>query len=116
MKAELRSLSSLDVDLRSYVPDEEAFCITVTAQIAPVGQTAAEAFDFDVCSPRWLEACLKSESVISGRHTLFMSDFNLEVLESYILKRVHQAEGSDWASVAKKLSSWSLWESEEYEP
>ena len=116
MRAELRALGSVDVDLRSYVPEEEAFCITVTAEIGAVGEAGADNFDFDVCSPQWLEAALQNDMVVSGRHKLFMSGFNLAALEAYVAKRVRQADGPDWPSIAEKLGRWSRWEFEDYTP
>jgi hypothetical protein len=114
MRAELKALESVDVDLRSYVPEEEAFCISVTAKIGAIGEAGADNFDFDVCSPQWLEVALQGEKVISGRHKLFMTGFSLAALEAYVTKRVRQAEGLDWQSVAEKLSRWSHWEFEDY--
>lgn len=114
MRAELRALESVDADLRSYRPEAEAFCITVTAEIGAVGETGANNFNFDVCSPQWLEAALESDEVISGRHKLFMAGFYLARLEAYVVKRVRQAEGPNWASVAEQPSRWSHWEFEDY--
>jgi hypothetical protein len=115
MRAELKSLDSLDVDLRSHVPDDEDFCISVTAQIGTIGGHGADCFDFEVCSPKWLELALETDTVVSGRHKLFMSTFSYEALEAYVVKRVHQAEGPDWPSVAEKLSRWGHWEFEDYQ-
>jgi hypothetical protein len=115
MRAELKALDSVDVDLRSYVPEDEAFCISITAHIGAVGESGVDAFRFDVCSPQWLEAALQTDAVISGRHTLFMDGFRLGALEAYVVKRVRQAEGPDWPSVAEKLSRWAYWEFEDYQ-
>ena len=114
MRAELKAMHSIDADLRSYVPKDEAFCITVTAEIGAVGKPGADNFNFDVCSPQWLEAALETDEVISGRGKLLMTGFRLATLEAYVIKRVRQAEGPDWASVAEKLSRWSHWEFEDY--
>ena len=114
MRAELKSLDSVDVDLRSYVPEHEAFCVTVIARIGAVGDVGADNFNFDVCSPQWLATEFASFDVVSGRHKLFMSNFNFDALEAYVTKRVRQAEGPDWPSVAEKLSRWSHWEFEDY--
>ena len=115
MRAELRSLYSVDVDIRTYIPAEDAFCIGVTAEIGAVGEKGADNFEIEVCSPKWLDAALRDEAVVSGRHRLFMSGFNYGALEAYVLKRVQQAEGPDWASVADKLSRWAAWEFEDYQ-
>ncbi len=116
MRAELRALNCVHEDLRTYFPADEAFCITVTAEIGRLGGQGADNFDFDVCSPQWLEAALETDKVVSGRHKLFMIGFDLSALEAYVVKRVRQAEGPDWPSVAEKLGRWSHWEFEDYRP
>lgn len=73
MRAELKSLDSYDHDLRSYVPEVEAFCVSINAMIGSPGGEGADLFRFDVCSPKWLEEALDGDPVVSGRHTLFMS-------------------------------------------
>ncbi|MCG6120233.1 MAG: immunity 8 family protein [Blastomonas sp.] len=115
MRAELKSLSSVDVDLETYRPHDEAFCIEVTAEIGPLGEIGAEMFQFRVCSPGWLAKELESDAIVSGRHRFFMSQFRYDALEAYVLKRVRQAEGSDWPSVAEKLARWGYWEFEDYQ-
>ena len=115
MRAELKSLSSVDVDLATYAPQDEAFCIEVTAEIGPLGESGAEMFQFQVCSPGWLSLKLESDAIVSGRHRFFMSRYNYEALEAYVLKRVRQAEGADWCSVAEKLGRWGYWEFEDYQ-
>ena len=108
MRAELRSLDYFEADLESF--EGEAFHITVTATIGPVGEQGADNFDFDVCSPEWLRVQLESDHVVSGRYMLIMADFDLPTLQRFVEKRVRQAEGSDWPSVAEKLMAWSRWE------
>jgi hypothetical protein len=115
MRAELKLLSSVDVELRTYAPPDESFCIQVTAEIGALGGRGAEIFLFEVCSPAWLERELQSDTVISGRRRLFMSSFSYDILEAYVLKRVRQAEGPDWQAVAEKLARWSHWEFEDYQ-
>ena len=115
MRAELKSLSSLDVVLETYAPPDDAFCIGVVADVGPLGERGAEMFQFEVCSPAWLEKELQSDNVVLGRHRLFMSNFSYNALETYVLKRVQQAEGPDWPSVAEKLSRWGHWEFEDYQ-
>lgn len=114
MRAELKSLSSVDVDLRTYVPPSDAFCFSVTAEVGALGGEGADLFQFKVCSPEWLERMLQSDSIVSGRHHFFMNSFNYDALEAYVLKRVRQAEGPDWTTVAEKLSRWGHWEFEDY--
>lgn len=115
MRAELKSLSSVDVDLATYAPHDEAFCIAVTAEIGAIGEIGADMFQFQVCSPGWLSKELETDLIVSGRHRFFMSQYNYEALEAYVLKRVRQAEGADWCTVAEKLARWGYWEFEDYQ-
>lgn len=114
MRAKLKSLSSLDVDLATFAPDDEAFCIAVIAEIGPLGESGAEIFQFQVCSPGWLSIELESDAIVSGRHRFFMKRYNYDALEAYVMKRVRQAEGADWCSVAEKLARLGHWEFEDY--
>lgn len=82
--------------------------------IGPAGAEGEESFDFDVCSPAWLETELKSHPVVSGRFFLIIEAFDLDVIESYVRKRVAQATGADWPTIAGKLARWSRWEFEDY--
>ena len=85
-------------------------------QIGELGGEGSDNFEIEVCSPQWLERPVDRDKVVSGRNRLFMDGFNFDALESYVLKRVRQAEGSNWESVAEKLSRWALWEFEDYRP
>ncbi|WP_344695307.1 Imm8 family immunity protein [Sphingomonas rosea] len=114
MRAELKGIHSVDAELESYVPDNDAFCVLVTAQIGTLGSKEADNFNFYVCSPQWLSLQLETDKVVSGRHHFFMSEFDLASLEAYVVKRVRQAEGADWAAIAAKLARWSHWEFEDY--
>lgn len=115
MQAELRSLSSTDVDdLMSHAPGE-AFCVSLRALIGPQGLPGEESFDFEVCSPAWLAAKVERDVLVSGRFYLLMARFDYEAVEGYVAKRIAQATGSDWPEIATKLARWSRWEFEDYE-
>jgi hypothetical protein len=115
MRAELRDLLTVDHDtLDALQPATDVFCISLRALIGPAGSEGEESFDFDVCSPAWLDAEAEKRPVISGRFLLITRRFNPELIEEYLRKRVAEATGHDWPSIAAKLARWSRWEFEDY--
>lgn len=114
MRAELRQLLTVEHEDPSVVrPDDEAFCISLRAMIGPMGSEGEESFDFDVCSPAWFHVALKADPVVSGRFMLVAESFDLRRIEQYVRKRVAQATGPDWPTIAGKLARWSRWEFED---
>jgi Immunity protein 8 len=115
MQAELNGLYTITHDdLREVRPENAAFCIDVRALVGAVGTGGEESFDFEVCSPAWLEQELENDHVVSGRYRLVMKDFNYPLLERYVRNRIAQASGKDWDEVAAKLAGWSKWEFADY--
>ena len=61
MQADLKYVSSIDIDPLSYWPDdEEYFGFFVEAFIGPKGKDSSERFQIFVCSLKWLEKLSKS--------------------------------------------------------
>jgi hypothetical protein len=115
MRAELRELVTVEHgDLNAVRPADDAFCVSLRALIGPVGAEGEESFDFHVCSPPWLEAELERHGILSGRFRLIARRFDAKQIESYVRKRIAQATGPDWPTVANKLARWSKWEFEDY--
>ncbi|GGB61612.1 hypothetical protein GCM10010833_15770 [Blastomonas aquatica] len=79
------------------------------------GEKGADAFEFDVCSPEWLENELDSFPILSGGPRLITKRFDPVVVEEYVRKRLLHATGPDWQTVATKLGQWSPWEFDSYE-
>jgi hypothetical protein len=118
VKPELRSLFSLETpdDLRSYEPeDPECFGLRVMAMIgasASPNPEASDAFDFIVCTPRWLDE-LNDLSEIShqkgavsafGRGLLIVHRWDYNVVERAVVERCDAAEAPDWATAFARLS------------
>lgn len=110
MRAELKSLTGTSVDLPSYRPEAEAFCIEVTAAVGTAEKTGADNFDFSVCSPEWLLSQLEEARIVSARRVLFMDGFNYETLEAFVRRKVEQVQGPDWPALVCQLRLWSDWE------
>lgn len=117
LKGELRCLLSTDTDgdLRSHDPGPH-FYILVRAMIGPRSAPGEESFDLEVCSPSWLSMEARAGSAVLGRFRLFMTTFDVDVIERYILSLIDQAEGRDWLEVRAKLARWLHSEFEDYVP
>ncbi|MFL9840060.1 Imm8 family immunity protein [Sphingomonas sp. ST-64] len=115
MQAELRSLVTVYHEpLTTAYPSTEAFRISLRAMIGVAGEEGEESFDFDVCSPAWLDRELDDHPVVGGRFLLIVRDFKPAQIEGYVQKRIAHATGPDWPTIAEKLARWSQWEFEDY--
>lgn len=115
MRAELRALASVDVDLRSYIPEEEAFCITITAEIGAVGEAGADNFDFEVCYPQWLEAAGKRHGCQRSSHPLHV---RLQSRGPGSIRGEASAPSGGTGLAFRSGKAWPLepWEFEDYTP
>jgi len=115
-RATLRYLHSPDApDLEHYSPqDPEHFSILVQALIGPEDQPGEEAFDFLVCTSRWLSSQLSKERYMMGKNYLFLSRYDYALLQEAIQKICSQAEGKDWEAVTTYLGRYGKWEFEDY--
>ncbi|MCK0128233.1 Imm8 family immunity protein [Erythrobacter sp. F6033] len=115
IQPELRSLTGqIDEDLNDLAPVSGSFSHTLRAEIGVRGKEGADVFEFDVCSPEWLDSELNFYSVLPGGPRLITRRFDPEVIENYVRKRLMHATGPDWATVATRIGQWSRWEFEDY--
>ena len=116
VQPELRSLTGQwDEDLDELKPVSGSFSHTLRAEIGARGEKGSDAFEFDVCSPEWLENELSSHPIIPGGARLITNRFDPGAVEDYVRKRLLHANGPDWATVAAKLGQWSRWELDSFE-
>lgn len=113
---ELHALSGqFGEDLSALTPVSGSFCHTLRAEIGIRGERGSDAFDFDVCSPQWLEGELESHPILPGGPRLIAKKFDPAAVEEHVRKRLRHASGPDWATVAAKIGQWSRWEFENHE-
>jgi hypothetical protein len=113
--AQLRSLSSTDTpSLETFQPDGP-FGIFIFAMVGPAGSAGEESFGITVCTPRWFEQNMKS-SVSSGRHYLFVKEFDYAELKRFVTHYCSTCMGNSWAEVAQKVARLGYWEFEDYKP
>src|SRR5689334_5239070 len=98
MRAEVKNLFSLEVDdLEGFVPPDPAvFRISIRLIAGPEGQEGEESFDFEVCSPRWLDQELKGGNVLLARHKILMKAFDFLKVREFVERYVRGCEGSTW--------------------
>jgi hypothetical protein len=113
--AELKNLYSPDVpDLKEFRPNDDAFGILVQAMIGPRGSTGEESFDMTVCTPDWFAGQMNGR-MMSGRHYLFVEQYDYAALRLYIEHFCRLCIADSWREVAEKLSRWGYWEFEDYQ-
>ncbi len=115
-KAVLRSLHSPDLpNLVSCTPaDSRHFGILVQAFIGPEGEVGEESFDFVVCTPSWLAAQIQQKRYVFGRHHLFVSRYDVQLIEVAVRELCAEASAPDWPSLAGYLARYGKWEFEDY--
>lgn len=113
----IRAFHSPDVDdLAGYRPPGDDFALLVQMLIGPDDGEGEEAFDVQVVTPAWLEQRYAGDGLAGGDGRLLVFGYDWPRIESYLRKRVAACGGNDWQEVAAKLSRFSRWEFEDYQP
>ncbi|WP_052351784.1 immunity 8 family protein [Deinococcus pimensis] len=119
LEAEIKELYSLDVPeaLEQFRPDDPRDVgITVRMMVGTAGDDAADSFDVLVCTPRWLEREMVNGSHLWGDGLLLVSEYDWSLVQSVLTSRVSRCVGERWEDVAARLSRFSRWEFEGYQP
>jgi hypothetical protein len=116
MKAAVRQIYSLDLDLESFSPsNSDAFGLWLRIIVGPADDDLGEeSFDLLVCSPSWLDQEARSKGPIIGRHHLIVANYDLDQIFSYLKDYISSLEEADWATLAGKISRIAYWEFEDY--
>jgi hypothetical protein len=115
MRAEIHHLLTPDIDPETFAPDDpERFAFLVQMLAGPAGEPGEESFQFEVCTPGWLQDQVRREGPMSGRHHVVVDTFSWPALQSYFQRLVYRCSGADWREVATKLSRYGYWEFEDY--
>jgi len=115
-QAKLRHLVSPDADpLEDFRPNRE-FGILVQAIVGPADGPGEESFDFLLCTPEWFadNKLTQLSSVVSGRHILFVREFDFGALYRFIANYCDGCVGDTWKEVAEKVGRIGHWEFEDY--
>ena len=124
MKAEIKSLYSLyslyslelEGSLTQYQPDDASnFGIWMRARIGPENEAGSEFFDILVCTSDWLREQCAEGGPRWGRHMPIGALYELDAIESFLVRYVAQCNEIDCPSIATKLSRIEAWEFEDYQ-
>ncbi|MEH6836518.1 MULTISPECIES: Imm8 family immunity protein [Falsihalocynthiibacter] len=120
MKAELKSLASIDIDERTYWPDiEDTFGFNIEASIGPEKGSSFDNFTFFVCTPQWIASKSINQDFgdfgVFGRHMLVVAEYYWEKIRSMIEKLCAETTGKGWDEVAHRLARFGMWEYEDHQ-
>ncbi|MEM9516618.1 MAG: Imm8 family immunity protein [Actinomycetota bacterium] len=117
MRAQIRGIHSPDVDdPATWTPEQPGWCLFVQLFVGPEDGPGEESFGVVVCDPSWIGQQVEDGSVLDGRHTLVIDEFDWASLETYFQQRVGSYEENSWVDLAAKLSRLGRWEFEDYQP
>lgn len=118
MRAEVKRWMCLDLpDAMALPEDPGSCCVSMQADIGPVGEEGADTFSFEVCTPGGLAARLDQDArPFWGRGTLVIGAFSWEAVDAALNQLVRSLSGDDWPALAAKLNSFMYWEFEGYQP
>lgn len=116
MRAKLKGLSSPDVELQTFYPeDENSFGILIEAEIGAEGGAGADLFQIMVCTPDWIKEKYSDRKTVWGRHMLIVFEFDLAEIREAINRYVEGCVADDWPGLALKLARIGAWEFEDYQ-
>lgn len=97
------------------IPDADEFAVNVQALLGPIDGDGEESFQFSVCTPGWLLTNLSMpKGFVFLRHHLLVERWDEDLVRRAISGLCLNNEGSDWPTVATKLSRYGYWEFEDY--
>jgi hypothetical protein len=117
VRAAVRSVSSPDVDVRTYrsrTPEDDGLLLSV--YVGPDSGPGEESFDLIVCTPLWLKRKIASNGPVIGRHHLIIDPLDLQVARRFLIEQVGQLEAPTWQGLAEKIARIGKWEFEDYRP
>lgn len=116
MRAKLKQLSSPDIDLNNYWPeDENNFGFLLEASIGLEHEGGADVFSIMVCTPDWIKSEYLSRKNVWGRHMLIVFNYDLDEIKKVIIRYIENCTGDNWLAIAQKISRVGAWEFEDYQ-
>jgi hypothetical protein len=115
MKAIVKSiwLDSVSADLGGYMPeDAHCFGLWIEFRVGIAGEEGADDFRLWVCTSDWLKNECDKGRAVWARHTLVVSNYDLENIKKEINSLVEKCVGDSWTSIAQNLAKFAAWEYE----
>ena len=118
MKAELKWLSSPDVELETFVPERpDCFGFLLQVGIGPAGSDAADTFDLQVCTPAWLVERHGRDGAPPcrfGTSLMIVFAYDLAVIRGAFHYHCERCTGETWADIVARLRRIADWEFDGY--
>lgn len=96
--------------------DPENACEQVELLVGPSDGPGEEIFYLTVCTPRALAEVLAAQTVLMGRHWLFVAELSPRKVEEFLRRRIEHIMGPTWDEVAQKVGRLGASEFEDYRP
>lgn len=117
MRAAIRSMTSPDVDVENYSPDDpEDVAVFVQVIAGPADEEGAESFNIDIVTPAWLAAHVKQHGPLVGRHYLIVDRWDWPTIRAFLTAAIEREEASTWSGLGERLARIGHWEFEDYQP
>ncbi len=105
MYAKLKGLSSTEVNLKTYWPDNEnCFGFLIDAQIGPEREEREYIFQILVCTPDWIKKEYSEKKIVWGQYKLIVFEYDLKTIKSAIERYVESCPADNWETLAKKIA------------
>ncbi|ANN80479.1 hypothetical protein BAU07_13345 [Bordetella flabilis] len=117
MFAEIKRISSPDIDLLSFEPeDDRCFGFLLELEIGTADAEGADIFQLMVCTPQWIEQQYAGEGSIWGRGMLIVFGYDISEIQSIVRSHIGRCTAPTWEELAVKLNRITKWEFEDYRP
>jgi immunity protein 8 of polymorphic toxin system len=115
IRAELKRLRGLDIiDLQNFSPEEaDNFHLPIQAVIGPLGSKGEEAFDFVICTPKWIEREVQEKGPLFGKAHIIVNEYNYDQIFTLVDELCNRLSGDSWETIENKLRLYGGWEYEE---
>jgi hypothetical protein len=115
MRAEVKFFEWPDCDRTGVgVADVESALMVFVA--GPVDEPGEGTFQITVCTPDGLRDLVRRDSVVVGRHHLFVERINPDQAEAFVRDRLRRLTAETWTELAEKIGRLGYWEFEDYTP
>jgi hypothetical protein len=115
MKAKLDGIwSSVLADGKSLPENPENFWVDIVAEIGVKGESVADMFNFQVCSPEWLNDASNHNNYIMEKNMIVMKKFDWDSVENIIQSFLDKLEEETWQALAQEIDRYGDWEFHKY--
>lgn len=117
MHAKVVQIDSSDIDVNSYVPENENhFGFALAIHVGSSEGNGADIFQLMVCTPEWFKSNYGDQSAVWGYSFLFVFKYDFPTIKTFITKHIEKKYGNDWSSIAVKIDRYAMWEFQDYRP